>query len=100
MQSIDFRIIEKEAAIISIAKKSIVKIAFVITKFEIVIISSGIDGIKNLRVIKTEINAGVPKIIAVLICTNPWLYFGMTPIKLLNPTMKSEYAVAVVGSIW
>lgn len=88
--STDFLIIEKEAIIINKAKTIIVNIALVIIKFEKEIISSGMEGIKNFRVIKTEISAGIPKINAVFKCTNPCLYFGITPIKLLIPTIKRE----------
>lgn len=55
-------------------------------------------GTRNRLVRYTERMDGVPNTIAVFMFTNPFLYFGIAPIKLVVPTIKREYAVAITGS--
>ena len=69
----DLRIILTEAAIINIAKSNIIKILLVNTKSPIVNTSCGIAGTIYFLVKKTATIEGIPKMIAVLILTNPFL---------------------------
>ena len=41
---------------------------------------------------------GIPKTIAVLILTNPFLKYAIEPIAAVKPTINSEYAVAETAS--
>ena len=84
------RIIEKEAATISTANNIIINNDFVIIRSPIEPISLGIAGTKNFLVANTAAMEGIPKMNAVFRFTNPCLYLGQAPTRLLAPTINKE----------
>jgi hypothetical protein len=79
-----------EAIIIMTAKSSIKKRSLVRIKFPIENISLGIAGTINALVVKTAIMDGIPKTMAVLMLTNPFLKYPTLPTALVKPTMNNE----------
>jgi hypothetical protein len=84
------RIIEKDAAIINIANSNIIINDFVTRRPPNSPKSDGIAGTKNFLVAYTEMMEGIPKMMAVFRSTNPCLYFGQAPTRLLAPTTNKE----------
>jgi hypothetical protein len=99
MFSIPFFIIEYAAIIISMAKKIIKNILFVIIKPSIINKFLGIIGKIIFRAINTPIIDGIPKNRTNLKLINLFLKLSKAPIKLVEPTINNEYKVAVAGSI-
>ena len=64
--------------------------ALVTTKEPIVNNSAGMAGTMNARVAYTAMMDGIPKMMAVLKLISPFLYFGKTPTRLVDPTMNKE----------
>src|SRR5699024_10033423 len=91
------RIIEIDAANISVANKSMTNNDFDISKPPMYPNFSGIAGTRSFLVRNTAIMEGTPKTIVVLRLTKPCLYFGNTPTRLVVPTINNEYAVAKTG---
>lgn len=88
------RIIENAASTMIIAKRIRMNESLLIVKYPREIIF-GRCGMIQRRVTYTEMMDGIPKSIAVLICTFPFRYCWILPIRAVTPTIKSEYAVAV-----
>jgi hypothetical protein len=74
----------------STAKIIIIIKALVTSKDPIVKIVEGIAGTMNARVAYTDMMEGIPKMIAVLKLISPFLYFGKTPTRLVDPTINKE----------
>lgn len=75
-----------------------IKMRFVNSKSPIKKRDSGISGTKNFLVKKIEIMVGIPNNNAVLKLTCCFRDFIIVPIKLADPTTKSEYAGAVTAA--
>ena len=84
----------------SIKRMNLQNVLFVITKSPICRIICGIEWTINVRVKKTVIIDGTPKMMAVLNFTSPFLKYVNDPTKLVEPTIKREYVVANTASKW